>query len=219
MPQRQAQTYPRRRRTNQSSSGLGCLVFVFVAILLLVMLSAIIRSLSSPSGQFFLGLLVIGTVALLLIGPVAFFGWRYYRKQAQKQQMIVMQQQEYASQQWERQERERLERERLERERSILGYPTTGEMGAADGVGRYSHFQHGSIYYHGDADVGTHEIHGVIREKWSSLGREQSFLGYPLTDEKAAPDGIGRISYFQHGAIYLSDAAEAVVLKGPGNRS
>src|SRR5947209_8554138 len=117
MPQRQAQTYPRRRRTNQSSSGLGCLVFVFVAILLLVMLSAIIRSLSSPSGQFFLGLLVIGTVALLLIGPVAFFGWRYYRKQAQKQQMIVMQQQEYASQQWERQERERLERERLERER------------------------------------------------------------------------------------------------------
>ena len=101
-------------------------------------------------------------------------------------------------------------------QRSILGYPTTGEMAAADGVGRYSHFQHGSIYYHRDADSSAHEIYGLIREKWSSLGWEQSFLGYPVTGVIKAPDGIGQISHFQHGAIYLSDATGAVVLKGLG---
>ncbi len=109
MPRRQSQTYRRRRTTNQSSSGLGCIAFVFVAILLIVVLSAIVSSLSSPSGQAFL--------ALLVVGAVAFLGWRYYRKQAQKQQMIAMQQQEYARQYWERQEWERIEWERQEQEK------------------------------------------------------------------------------------------------------
>ena len=59
-------------------------------------------------------------------------------------------------------------------------------------------------------------IYGLIREKWSNLGWEQSFLGYPVTGVIKAPDGIGQISHFQHGAIYLSNATGAVVLKGLG---
>src|SRR4030095_3498212 len=32
-------------------------------------------------------------------------------------------------------------------ERSFLGYPLTDETGTPDGVGRYNHFQGGSIYF------------------------------------------------------------------------
>jgi restriction endonuclease Mrr len=86
----------------------------FIAVLLLFVLGRAVSFLSSPPGYIFLAIFVIGAVAFLV--------WRYYRKQAQKQRMIAMQQQEYARQQWvrqewERQERERREQERLERER------------------------------------------------------------------------------------------------------
>jgi hypothetical protein len=81
-----------------------------------------------------------------------------------------------------------------------LGYPLSGEEGTPDGVGRYNHFQRGSIYW--TPDTGAHEVHGDIREKWTSLGWEQSFLGYPLTDETTTPDGFGRYNHFQRGSIY-----------------
>lgn len=105
---------------------------------------------------------------------------------------------------------------KLNSEWGMLGYPLTGEMGAADGKGRYSHFQHGSIYYHGDVSSSAHEVVGAIRERWASLGWEQSFLGYPLTDQSTAPDGVGQISYFQDGAIYSSESGETVVFKVRG---
>lgn len=105
---------------------------------------------------------------------------------------------------------------KLNWERGVLGYPTTGEMGAADGKGRYNHFQHGSIYYHDDADTSAHEIYGAIRERWAGLGWEQSTLGYPITGLGNAPDTTGQISYFQQGALYLSESGEIVLFKGLG---
>jgi uncharacterized protein with LGFP repeats len=85
-------------------------------------------------------------------------------------------------------------------ERSFLGYPVTDETGTPDGVGRFNHFQGGSIYW--TPQTGAHEAHGAIRDKWASLGWERSFLGYPVTDEKAMPDGVGRFNQFQGGFTY-----------------
>jgi uncharacterized protein with LGFP repeats len=85
-------------------------------------------------------------------------------------------------------------------EQGILGYPITDEMTTPDRKGRYNHFQHGSIYWHPDTEA--FEVHGGIRWKWAKLGWENSFLGYPLTDEKSTPDKKGRYNHFQGGSIY-----------------
>ena len=96
-------------------------------------------------------------------------------------------------------------------ERSFLGYPLTDESTTPDGIGRYNHFQGGSIYW--TPSTGAHEVHGAIRGKWASLGWERSFLGYPTSDELTTEDGIGRYSEFQHGSIYWSPATGALVCR------
>ncbi|MEB2778851.1 hypothetical protein U3A58_00475 [Algoriphagus sp. C2-6-M1] len=85
-------------------------------------------------------------------------------------------------------------------ERSLLGYPRTDESACPDGIGRYNHFQGGSIYW--SPSSGAWEVHGAIRGKYSSLGWERSFLRYPLTNENTCPDGVGRFNHFQGGSIY-----------------
>ena len=96
-------------------------------------------------------------------------------------------------------------------EQSFLGFPLTNETTTPDGIGRYNHFQNGSIYW--SPGTGAWEVHGAIRDKWSSLGWERSALGYPLTDEQAVYGGTGRISHFQHGSIYWSATAGSRILK------
>lgn len=85
-------------------------------------------------------------------------------------------------------------------EKSFLGYPITDERTTPDGIGRYNHFQGGSIYW--TPATGAHEVHGAIRSKWAAMGWEKSYLGYPLTDERTTPDTVGRYSHFQGGSIY-----------------
>ena len=66
------------------------------------------------------------------------------------------------------------------RERGF-GYPLTDEQPANAG-GRFNDFTDGrSIYSH--PRFGTHAIYGAIRDKWVSMGRELSKLGYPTSDE------------------------------------
>jgi hypothetical protein len=84
-------------------------------------------------------------------------------------------------------------------ERSPLGYPTTDELGTPDGVGRFNHFAGGSIYW--TPSTGAAAVWGDIRSKWASLGWEQSYLGYPTSDESDFPEG-GRANSFQHGGVY-----------------
>ena len=84
--------------------------------------------------------------------------------------------------------------------RGFLGFPVTDETGTPDGVGRYNHFQGGSIYW--TPQTGAHEVHGGIREKWASLGWERSSLRYPMSDEQASNVPGGRLSQFQGGSIY-----------------
>jgi uncharacterized protein with LGFP repeats len=84
----------------------------------------------------------------------------------------------------------------------FLGYPITDETGTPDGVGRYNHFEYGSIYW--TPDIGPHEVHGLIREKWSGMGWERSQLGYPTSDESGPSDR--RWSDFQGGILTWTPA-------------
>lgn len=82
----------------------------------------------------------------------------------------------------------------------FLGNPTTNELACSNEVGRFRHYQHGSIHWH--PNTGAHEVHGLIRNKWATLGWERSFLGYPKTDESDSGGGAkGRFNLFQGGAI------------------
>ena len=99
-------------------------------------------------------------------------------------------------------------------ERSFLGYPRTDETTGNDTkqVGRYNHFQGGSIYWHPSS--GAHEVHGAIRAKYLELGAEASFLGYPTIDETATPDRVGRFNHFQAGSIYWTPSTWAHEVHG-----
>src|SRR5947209_4125136 len=94
----------------------------------------------------------------------------------------------------------------------FLGAPTTAETTAEDRVGRIRHFQGGSIYW--TPQTGAHEVHGLIRSKWEALNWQKGFLGYPLTDETATPDGRGRYNHFQGGSIYWTSQTGAHEVHG-----
>jgi uncharacterized protein with LGFP repeats len=98
---------------------------------------------------------------------------------------------------------------RLGGERGFLRFPTTDELGTPDGHGRFNHFEGVSIYW--TPELGAHEVHGLIRDKWASMGWERSRMGYPTSDEKATSDGHGRVSEFQGGAIFWTPERGAEV--------
>lgn len=95
----------------------------------------------------------------------------------------------------------------------FLGKPTAAETSCPDGTGRYRHFEHGSIYWH--PLTGAHEVHGLIRGKWATLGWEKSSLGYPKTDESSCPVASGRYNQFQGGTIlWVPPSNEAFEVHG-----
>lgn len=87
-------------------------------------------------------------------------------------------------------------------ESGFLGFPVTDETSTPDGVGRYNHFQHGSIYW--KPSLGAHEVHGLIRGHWSKHGWEKNpELGYPISDElPTLPGGKNRYSDFENGVVH-----------------
>ncbi|WP_020558639.1 LGFP repeat-containing protein [Thiofilum flexile] len=95
----------------------------------------------------------------------------------------------------------------LDGEAGLLGEPietieTT--IQCSDGEGAFVQFQGGRIYW--TRYTGAHGVHGVILEKWLSLGGEKSLLGYPISDEYEAPDGKTYMMDFQCGRIsYCAD--------------
>jgi len=82
----------------------------------------------------------------------------------------------------------------------FLGAPTSDEFKTPNKNGAGQHFEGGSIYW--SPSTGAHEVHGAIKDKWASLGWENSFLGFPKTNETQTPDGFGRFNFFEGGAIY-----------------
>jgi hypothetical protein len=96
----------------------------------------------------------------------------------------------------------------------FLGANTTPVTACPDGIGFYQHFKAGSIYW--SPHTGAHEVHGAIRQKWSAMGWERSFLGYPATCETVGRDHAeeGRFNRFQHGAIYWHPSTGAHEVHG-----
>jgi len=82
-------------------------------------------------------------------------------------------------------------------QKSFLGFPTTNERSTRNKVGRFNTFQHGSIYW--SPRTGAHSIAGAIRDRWASMGWENSRLGFPKTNEFPIPGG--RAQDFQCGSI------------------
>ncbi len=97
-------------------------------------------------------------------------------------------------------------------ENRSLGFPTTDEFSVGSGSGQGSHFENGSIY---SSPAGAYAVQGAIRDAWRDTGWEIGPLGFPLTNEN--DDGIGKVSYFQHGAIHWTSAEGARVFISPAN--
>ena len=95
---------------------------------------------------------------------------------------------------------------------SFLGAAITAEIATPDGVGRFNHFQDGSIYW--TPSTGAFEVHGAIRAKWEALDWEKGVLGYPVSDEMKTPDGVGRFNHFQNGSIYWTPQTGAHEVHG-----
>jgi LGFP repeat len=56
-----------------------------------------------------------------------------------------------------------------------------------------------SVYW--SARTGAYIIAGEIREFWLKQGGPAGQFGYPTSDEMPAPDGLGRMSRFEHGEL------------------
>ena len=87
-----------------------------------------------------------------------------------------------------------------------------GEVQTLPHRGYLQQFQNASVY--GVIGGDPHEVHGAIRDKYIRLGGPAGFLGYPITDETATPDGKGRFNRFQSGVIYWHPAIGAFEVHG-----
>jgi len=76
----------------------------------------------------------------------------------------------------------------LNQQDSALGWPTQDEAAALDG-GRYSRFEHGSIYY--KANLRANALWGAIHDRWARDGYEGNpNLGYPIRNEEVTPPPV-----------------------------
>jgi len=94
---------------------------------------------------------------------------------------------------------------------TTYGLPLTDEVTTPDGVGRFNHFQGGSIYW--TPSTGAHTVYGAIKGEWAATGWELGVLGYPTSDENNAL-APGRYNDFQHGVIYWSPTTGAHEVHG-----
>jgi hypothetical protein len=98
---------------------------------------------------------------------------------------------------------------------SSMGQPVSDEANAVNG-GASAAFEHGFIYWH--KDVGAHEVHGAISDRYTALGGPGGVLGYPTTGEIAVMrqgKSVGSHNRFANaGAIYWSHATGAWEVHG-----
>ncbi|PFG27582.1 putative secreted protein [Corynebacterium renale] len=98
-----------------------------------------------------------------------------------------------------------------------MGYPRGGEVTSTGRSpvegdvldGWLQEFQGGTVYRSKAAlggpleGVGQHVavVWGAILERYKAIGGPESVLGFPITDELVASDGVGRYQVFQNGMI------------------
>ena len=94
-----------------------------------------------------------------------------------------------------------------------LGYPTTDEIAnPSTAPGRRQEFQNTAAIYWNLNEA--YAIRGAVRDKWNTVGAEQGFLGYPTSDERVTPNGIGRFNTFSGGVIYWAPTTGAHPVSG-----
>ena len=93
-----------------------------------------------------------------------------------------------------------------------LGYPTSDETPTADGTARFNTFQRGVLFW--TPALGTRILLEPISRKWQALGAAAGFLGQPVTDDTATPNGKGRYAHFQGGSIYSTPLYGAFEVHG-----
>jgi uncharacterized protein with LGFP repeats len=98
-------------------------------------------------------------------------------------------------------------------EKGALGYPTSHELGTPDGRSRYNDFERGAVYW--TPSTGAREMRDVLLDRWRALGAGSSRLGYPISGERRAADGVGRSNAFQGGELHWSSETGAVMVAGP----
>ncbi|WP_448641004.1 LGFP repeat-containing protein [Geodermatophilus sp. URMC 63] len=94
----------------------------------------------------------------------------------------------------------------------VFGFPTTGELSTADGVGRVQRFQGGSILW--SPATGAQPIRGGMFATWTALGADAGVFGFPVSGELPAGDGVGRVQDFQGGSLYWSGSTGAQPVRG-----
>lgn len=82
-------------------------------------------------------------------------------------------------------------------ETGYLGYPTSDETIAPDGVGRFNSFEHGMIYW--SPSTGAHPVSGGILTKWAMTNYEAGPYGYPVSDQRQRGQAFDQD--FQFGTI------------------
>ena len=93
-----------------------------------------------------------------------------------------------------------------------LGLPTSSEEKTPDGVGRYTTFENGAIYW--SPKTGAHAVSGDIRKLWSEQGSELGDLGYPTSDAVRNPNKDGVAQGFQNGTVFQAADGEPRIVKG-----
>lgn len=96
-------------------------------------------------------------------------------------------------------------------EQGPLGFPTTDETATPDGIGRYNHFEHGSIYW--SPATGAHRVVGALRSEWAARGWEQGRLGFPTAEP--VTNAVGTHQRFTGGVLFLPVAGGARVAFTP----
>jgi hypothetical protein len=80
------------------------------------------------------------------------------------------------------------------------------------GTGQRVRFQDGAIYE--SPRIEACWVHGAIGARYDAFGGAGGWLGLPLTDESATPDGQGRYNHFEHGSIYWTATTGAFEVHG-----
>ena len=93
-----------------------------------------------------------------------------------------------------------------------LGLPTSSEKKTPDGVGRYTTFEHGTIYW--SPKTGAHAVSGKILDLWSENGSELGDLGYPTSDAVRNPNKEGVSQGFQNGTVFQAADGDPRIVEG-----
>lgn len=90
------------------------------------------------------------------------------------------------------------------------GDPLTNETPLANQGGAFNDFTRQAIYW--SPNTGAHAIGGAFYQYWAARGWENSWLGYPTTNEVALNGGV--LQRFQGGTLYWSPSTGAHAVVG-----